>query len=129
MFAFVPYRLKWLLVKYGPRLEWTVSLPFGGCVRCNFLQQRIYPGRMTAKHTRHEWVILRHYARAVQPNTVFFDVGANIGLHTAAVGYQMRLRGGGRIIAFEPETAVHGLLNKPFQSTGLRIWYKSYPAR
>jgi FkbM family methyltransferase len=112
MLDFVPYKLKWLLVKYGPRLEWSVSLPFGGRVRCNFLQQRIYPGRISKRSSRHEYIILRHYARSIKADTTFLDIGANIGLPPAAVGHQIRLNGGGHIYAFEPEPAVHGLLGK-----------------
>jgi len=65
-----------------------------GKFAANFLQQRIYPGRITEKNIRHEWVISRNYALNACSDTVFFDMGANIGLNMSAVAHQMRLSGG-----------------------------------
>jgi FkbM family methyltransferase len=116
MFDFLSRRLKWELIRRAPPLEWTVALPFGGKVRCNFVKQRIYPGRVSRRRTALEWYILRYYSHYVRPDFVFLDVGANVGLHTAAMGSQLTT---GRIYAFEPEEALFPLLRKTIEINGL----------
>lgn len=112
MLNFIPYKLKWYLTKLFPNVKVKSKLPFGGIVLCDFFRQRIYPGRISEKVTKHEYLILRHYFLSVDKDTVFFDIGANIGLHTSAVGHLMLLRGGGKIVSFEPEPTVYDLLKK-----------------
>jgi FkbM family methyltransferase len=109
MFNLIPYRLKYFFVNHMPRLEWSIKLPFGGVVRCNFMQQRIYPGRISKSRCFHEWIILRYFSVYVNPGAVFFDIGANIGMHTAGIGQYIR---GGKIFCFEPERSVHDLLRQ-----------------
>lgn len=57
--------------------------------------------------------------RFLQPNDVFIDVGANLGLHTLAAGRAMN--GYGKIIAFEPFEATKQLLEKS-------IWLNGFSA-
>jgi len=55
--------------------------------------------------------------RLVQPNMVFLDIGANIGLHTLAAGRAMQ--GVGRVVAFEPYAPTRELLSESIFINGL----------
>ena len=52
----------------------------------------------------------------LNPNDVFIDVGANVGMHTLAAAQAMQ--GRGRIIAFEPFGPTQRLLTKSIQMNG-----------
>lgn len=109
MFQAIPYKLKWYIATKLPPLNVSCALPFGGRVYFNFCKVRIYPGRISAHGTRHEWIILRFYNQFLKPDMTVYDVGANVGTHTAAIGYQVTQ---GRIVCFEPEAEAARYLKK-----------------
>jgi FkbM family methyltransferase len=83
---------------------------------------RIVPEGAVAFHTwsglRFERTELDVILRIVQPGMTFFDVGANIGLFSLAVGAKLRGRPSA-IYAFEPCPSTFAALEKNFLKNGL----------
>ena len=66
---------------------------------------------------KYELDVWRALMAELRPGDTFVDVGAYIGLYTIAVG--LRLRGSGRIIAFEPDDHNFSLLQQHVRLNGL----------
>jgi FkbM family methyltransferase len=64
----------------------------------------------------------------LERDSVFIDVGANIGYYAVTVGSLLRKLGGGRVYAFEPNPAPYGLLSESIQQSDLADLVKAFPA-
>ena len=74
---------------------------------------------------KYELDVWRALMAELRTGDTFVDVGAYIGLYTIAVG--LRLRGSGRIIAFEPDNHNFSLLQQHVKLNGLETKIELHP--
>jgi FkbM family methyltransferase len=92
---------KKLLMRLIPNIKLLGNTPLGGefCFLArthkNFLFNR-------ALFSKHEKVIFKYYRNHLNSNSIFYDVGANIGVHTVAASRKI-VSGKGKVFSFEPD--------------------------
>lgn len=91
-------------------LEWrlgTIEVP----INDRYIREAI---ELTGEYSGREMDV---YAALLQPGDVALDVGANVGVFTIAMG--RAVGAGGRVLAFEPQPAIAGMLARNVARHGL----------
>lgn len=99
---------KRLALAFTPNLRVSTTLPNG--VRLT-IRTRSEKGLLFGGLRRypHELFMLDWYEKNLRGPGAVIDVGANIGIHTVTIARAVA-RGGGRVVAFEPDPEVRALL-------------------
>jgi len=77
--------------------------------------------------TRYERTTIQYVRDHLEAGSVFLDVGANVGLYSIVAGTLLRARGGGEVLAYEPNPAVEALLKRSVEESGLNDIVKTFP--
>jgi FkbM family methyltransferase len=102
--------LRWEMIRYGNK---PIQFQFD-----HSLVLKLYPNdgaaRLTYYFNYHEPEIFRFLDKYLQPNSVFVDVGANIGCYTLFASKRVGEKG--KVLAFEPQPLTYRRLVENIQS-------------
>jgi len=83
----------------------------------------------------HEWAywtgeydcsVLMHLLDSLEPGSIVFDVGANVGLYTVPIGRKLQQRGG-KVYAFEPVESNYRQMRRALALNHLETTVQTYP--
>lgn len=107
---------KRILYNLIPNIKMLGKTPLGGKF---YYFARIHKGflfnRLMKVH--HEMVIFKYYQNNLKEDSIMYDIGANIGVHTVAVSQIINHKG--KIICFEPEPSNLKLLKENIKLNGI----------
>ena len=107
--------IKRALVACIPDVMMTTPVPFGGRIR---FRARVHKGFLVRRVTDYpnERGIFRCYDEVLSPESIVFDVGANIGLHSVPLALRATR---GQVVAFEPDADNVQLLRENLAQNGV----------